>query len=229
VSYGWFYVALTGAIALAVLLFVHQLTRSPWGRRLRAMRENPAALEALGGNVRAESLKVYVIGGALAGLSGGILAEFIGAWSPSSWGTPETFLYFTAIIVGGVGSTFGSLFGAALVLGVFQEAVRFLPTIGYATVSEAVQFAALGVLILVFLWFRPLGLFPNAGVATGWLPRSLACPPQGRRSSVARGHRHSWPRERSRRAPRSRCATCSERSAACGRSTARASRFRAAR
>ena len=42
VSYGWFYVALTGAIALAVLLFVHQLTRSPWGRRLRAMRENPA-------------------------------------------------------------------------------------------------------------------------------------------------------------------------------------------
>jgi branched-chain amino acid transport system permease protein len=179
VSYGWFYVALTGAIALAVLLFVHQLTRSPWGRRLRAMRENPAALEALGGNVRAESLKVYVIGGALAGLSGGILAEFIGAWSPSSWGTPETFLYFTAIIVGGVGSTFGSLFGAALVLGVFQEAVRFLPTIGYATVSEAVQFAALGVLILVFLWFRPLGLFPERRRRYGMAPAFAGMPAAG--------------------------------------------------
>ena len=135
--------------------------------------------------MRAESLKVYVIGGALAGLSGGILAEFIGAWSPSSWGTPETFLYFTAIIVGGVGSNFGSLFGAALVLGVFQEAVRFLPTIGYATVSEAVQFAALGVLILVFLWFRPLGLFPERRRRYGMAP-ALAGVPAAQPAEIGR-------------------------------------------
>ena len=161
VEYGWFYVALVGVIALIVLAFVSQLTRSPWGRRLRAMRDNAPALQALGGDVRAESLKVYVVGGALAALSGGILAQFIGAWSPNSWETAETFLYFTALIVGGAGNNFGAFFGAALVLGVFQEAVRYLPSVGYATVSEAVQFAALGVLILAFLWFRPQGLFPE--------------------------------------------------------------------
>ena len=154
-----------------MLAFVSQLTRSPWGRRLRAMRDNAAALRALGGDVRAESLKVYVIGGALAALSGGILAQFIGAWSPNSWETAETFLYFTALIVGGAGNNFGAFFGAALVLGVFQEAVRYLPAVGYATVSEAVQFAALGVLILAFLWFRPQGLFPERRRRYGPAPR----------------------------------------------------------
>jgi branched-chain amino acid transport system permease protein len=171
VEYGWFYVGLVGAVALIVLAFVSQLTRSPWGRRLRAMRDNASALRALGGDVRAESLKVYVIGGALAALSGAILAQFIGAWSPNSWETAETFLYFTALIVGGAGNNFGAFFGAALVLGIFQEAVRYLPAVGYATVSEAVQFAALGVLILAFLWFRPQGLFPERRRRYGPGPR----------------------------------------------------------
>jgi branched-chain amino acid transport system ATP-binding protein/branched-chain amino acid transport system permease protein len=160
-DYGWFYVGLTAAVAALVYLLVHLMTSSPWGRRLRAMRENPDALEALGGDVGRESLKVYVIGGALAGLSGGLLAEFIGAWSPSSWGTDETFLYFVAIIVGGAGNNFGAMLGAATVLGIFQEGVRFLPSVGYANISEAVQFAILGVLILLFLWFRPIGIVPE--------------------------------------------------------------------
>jgi branched-chain amino acid transport system permease protein len=125
------------------------------------MRENGEALEALGVNVHAESMKVYVVGGALAALSGAVLVQFIGAWSPGSWGTPETFLFFVAIIIGGAGNNFGAMLGAALVLGVFQEGLRYLPSFGYTGLAEAIQFMSLGVLILAFLWFRPGGLVPE--------------------------------------------------------------------
>ena len=161
IGYGWFYVALTAVTVLFVYLIVHRVTGSPWGRRLRAMRENPEALESLGVNVRAESMKVYVLGGALASLSGAVLVQFIGAWSPGSWATPETFLYFTAIIVGGAGNNFGAMLGAALVWGVFEEALRYLPSFGYAGLTESIQFMLLGVLILAFLWWRPAGLVPE--------------------------------------------------------------------
>jgi branched-chain amino acid transport system permease protein len=161
VQYGWFYVGLTAVIVLVVYVFVDRITSSPWGRRLRAMRENPEALEALGTNTRRESMIVYVVGGALASLSGGVLVQFIGAWSPGSWETAETFLYFVAIIIGGSGNNMGVLVGAALVLGAFQEALRYMPAFGYTGLAEATQFASLGGLILLFLWIRPAGLIPE--------------------------------------------------------------------
>lgn len=161
VGYGWFYAGLTAIVVILVYLFVHRITRSPWGRQLRAMRENAEALEALGVNTRRESMKVYVIGGGLAALSGAVLVQFIGAWSPGSWGTPETFLYFVAIIIGGAGNNFGAVVGSALVLSIFQEALRYLPAFGYTGLAQAIQFMGLGVLILGFLWFRPGGLVPE--------------------------------------------------------------------
>jgi branched-chain amino acid transport system permease protein len=161
VGYGWFYVGLTAVMVLLVYALVRRLTSAPWGRRLRAMREDPEALESLGVNVRVESMKVYVIGGGLAALSGGVLVQFIGAWSPGSWATAETFLYFVAIIIGGAGNNFGVMLGAALVLGVFQESLRYLPSFGYSGLAEAIQFMCLGVLVLVFLWWRPAGIVPE--------------------------------------------------------------------
>jgi branched-chain amino acid transport system permease protein len=161
VGYGWFYVALTAAVVIVVYFLINRMTAAPWGRRLRAMRENSEALEALGVHVRRESMIVYVVGGALAALSGAVLVQFIGAWSPGSWGTPETFLYFVAIIIGGAGNNFGAMLGGALVLGVFQEGLRYLPSFGYTGLAEAIQFMSLGILILAFLWFRPGGLVPE--------------------------------------------------------------------
>jgi ABC-type branched-subunit amino acid transport system ATPase component/ABC-type branched-subunit amino acid transport system permease subunit len=160
-GYYWFFVALTLGVAVLALSFSGLLTSSPWARRLRAMRDNAEAAESLGVNVRAESLKVYVIGGAIAALSGGLLVEFIGAWSPSAWGTGETFIFFVAVIVGGLGNTFGAFFGAFLVLGVFLELPTYLPQFADANTEESLQAAFIGVLILAFLWFRPQGIFPE--------------------------------------------------------------------
>jgi ABC-type branched-subunit amino acid transport system ATPase component/ABC-type branched-subunit amino acid transport system permease subunit len=160
-GYDWFFVAVTLAVAVLVLVFTGLLTSAPWARRLRAMRENPEAAESLGVHVHAESLKVYVIGGTIAAVSGGLLVEFIGAWSPAAWGTGETFIFFVAVIVGGLGNNFGAFFGAFLVLGVFLELPTYLPQLSNTNIEESLQSAAIGVLILAFLWWRPQGMFPE--------------------------------------------------------------------
>ena len=80
-GYDWFFVGIAAAIAAIVWFLTARLVGSPWGRRLRAMRENAEAVESLGTNTRKESLKVYVIGGAVGALSGGLLVEFIAGWS----------------------------------------------------------------------------------------------------------------------------------------------------
>lgn len=160
-GYDWFFVGVSAAFAAGVWFLAARLVNSPWGRRLRAMRENAEAAESLGTNTRLESLKIYVIGGALGALSGGLLVEFISGWSPAAWGTGETFIYFVAIIVGGLGNSFGAVFGAFLVLGVFLELPTFLPQMPNANTEEALQSAFIGVLILAFLWWRPQGIFPE--------------------------------------------------------------------
>lgn len=161
VGYGWFYVLLTAGITLAGYLIVRRITVSPWGRRLRSVRDNPSAAAALGTAVDRERLVVFMIGGALSALSGGVLVEFISAWAPSGWTYPETFLYFAAIIVGGAGNNLGVMLGAAVVLTGILESVQFIPSFGVAGVAESVQWIVVGLLVIAFLWFRPKGLVPE--------------------------------------------------------------------
>jgi branched-chain amino acid transport system permease protein len=97
----------------------------------------------------------------MAGLSGGLLVEFVGAWAPSGWLYPETFVLFTAIIIGGTGNDVGVLVGVLLVPVVIAEATQFLPNIGRPGLIDALQWVLIGVLLIVFLWLRPQGIFPE--------------------------------------------------------------------
>ena len=161
ISYGWFYVGLTGVVTTGVGVLVWRITGSPWGLRLRAVRDNGEAAESLGIDMRREAMKVYMLGGALAALSGAVLVEFIQAWSPGSWSISETFLYFVAVIIGGAGNNWGAALGAALVLGLIGEAIHYFPSIGYSGLAQSIQFAMWGVLIIGFLWWRPQGILPE--------------------------------------------------------------------
>lgn len=160
-NYQWFYVGVTALICAITYFFVHRITSSPLGRSLRAIRENPQAAAALGRDVTSRSLMALVIGGAIAGLSGGVLVQFIGAWAPGSWLYPETFVLFTALIVGGSGNNMGALLGALMVPVAFVEGARYVPEIGHAGVTEALQWIVTSLLMLLFLWFRPKGLIPE--------------------------------------------------------------------
>jgi branched-chain amino acid transport system permease protein len=161
VGFGWFYAGLTAALCAVLYFFVHRLTSSPWARQLRCVRDNPVAAQALGINIDARRLQVFVIGGALAGVSGAVLVQFIGAWAPASWGTYETFLFFTCIVVGGQANDFGAAFGAVLVLTIVINGLQYLPIFSYTTAAEALQLVALGLIIIAFLWLRPRGIFPE--------------------------------------------------------------------
>lgn len=161
IGYQWFYVGLSAAICVLIYIFVRRFTESPVGRAMRAVRDNEHAAAALGKNVLALRMTAFVAGGMVAGVSGAVFVEFIGAWSPGSWLYPETFVYFTAILVGGTGNNIGAAVGALLVPIGFLESTRYLPNIGYPGFVDALEWIAVGVLALVFLWFWPRGVIPE--------------------------------------------------------------------
>jgi branched-chain amino acid transport system permease protein len=161
VGYQWFFVGLTAAVGLVVYFFVHRITGSPMGRTLRALRDNEPAAAALGKDVARLRITAFVVGGAIAGVSGAILVEFISAWSPGSWLFPETFVFFAAVIVGGSANNFGVMLGALLVPIAFLEATRYIPQFGYPGLVDALQWVVVGLLTLTFLWFWPRGIVPE--------------------------------------------------------------------
>ena len=163
-DYNWFYVGLTAFFCVICWWAVHRLTSSPLGRALRTVRENEQAALALGKDVRRLRMLAFAIGGGLAGLSGALLVGFISAWAPGSWVYAESFVYITAVIVGGFGSNLGVIIGVLLVPILFGEATRFLPDVGQAGWIDAGQLIVYGALTLVFLWFRPRGVFPERRV-----------------------------------------------------------------
>ncbi len=161
VSYGWFYVALVACTVGVVYFALHQIKGSPWGRQLRAIRENPEAASTLGVNVRKDRLRVYVIGGAIGALSGAMLVQFTSAWAPDSWVYGESFVYLTAIIVGGAGNALGVALGTAVVQTGVTESVQFFPAFNAPGVVAALQWVTVGLLVIGFMWWRPHGLVPE--------------------------------------------------------------------
>ncbi len=157
----WLYVGLAAVAALLTFAFAQRVTNSPFGRSLRAVRENEAAAAAVGKNVARLRLLMFVVGGVIAAMSGGVLVGFIGLWAPSAWLYPETLVIFAAVIIGGRGNNVGAAVGALLVPVAFNEATRFLPQVGNPALIDALQWVVIAVLILAFLWFRPQGIVPE--------------------------------------------------------------------
>lgn len=159
--YEWLYIGVAFACAIIVLVFARRVTYSPYGRSLRSIREHEDAAAALGKNVYARKVVMFVVGGALGGLSGAVLVGYIGFWAPSAWLFPETVILIAAIIVGGRGNQLGAVLGALLVPLGFEEVTRFIPSFGSAGLTPAVEWVVIGSLILGFLWFRPRGVIPE--------------------------------------------------------------------
>ena len=147
----WVFVGFSALCTVIVGIAMYALVYSPYGRVLRAVRENDRAIEALGRSATRARLEVFVIGGALAGLSGALLVEFVGAWAPNGWLYPETFVFFTAVIVGGRGSLTGVAIGAALVAVGVQQALEYMPISASPTVLASLEWIITGMLTLAFL------------------------------------------------------------------------------
>jgi branched-chain amino acid transport system permease protein len=162
-GYQYVYVGLTAAGVAIVWFVAARIVNSPFGRSLRAMRDHELAATAIGKNPVAMKMTIFIVGGAIAGLSGGILVGFLQVWAPSTWLYPETIILFAAVIVGGRGNNVGAILGALLVPVGFEEITRLLGrmNIGPPNFIPALEWVFIGLFILGFLWFRPEGVRPE--------------------------------------------------------------------
>jgi len=156
--------AILGALLIAVAMAAwaaHWLKNSPFGRLLRAIRDNEAAVVAVGKDPAIFKIQVFMFGAALAGLSGAFYAHFLTFISPEQFVPLVTFYVWMSIILGGIGSLRGALAGTLLLVA-FLEGSRFIRDIfpGIAEVQMAsVRLALVGLAIIVFVLWRPQGLF----------------------------------------------------------------------
>ena len=186
-GYQWALAAVAITACAVVYLFVRRITESPYGRSLRAMRDNDTVADSLGKNLLSLRTAMLVTGGAIAGLSGGILVSYITTWSPAAWGYAETVVLFAAVIIGGAGNHRGAILGAILVPVGFEEVTRYIPTSNNLppNLIPSLQWVAIGLLIVVFLWFRPQGILPERKrvilAAPLRPPASAAAPPGAQR------------------------------------------------
>ncbi len=160
-GYHWVFLGLAALCTVGSWWVMRGIARAPFGRALRALRESESAVAALGRDPNRLRMRALVVGGVLGGLSGGLLVQYVQAWGPASWLYAETFLFFTAIIIGGRANLLGTALGTLLVPIGIVEVTRELPQFGYPGEFADFQWVAIGVLMLVFLWFRPNGLIPE--------------------------------------------------------------------
>ncbi|HEY9738472.1 MAG TPA: branched-chain amino acid ABC transporter permease [Trichocoleus sp.] len=161
---------LTFLILLLVLLAIvfwisDRAYRAPWGRVLRAIREDEPATMAAGKNVLSFRLQAFVLGSMVMGLAGALYAHFVGFISPEAF-QPEfaTFLVWVMLIAGGSGNTRGAILGAFAIWGIWSGTEvltsNLLPA-AWITRASALRLLLIGILLQVILLTRPEGLLPE--------------------------------------------------------------------
>jgi branched-chain amino acid transport system permease protein len=173
---------LYAGLFLAVLLILVWLSQaalnSPWGRMMRAIRDNEMAAAAMGKDVTSRHLQVFVLGCAVLGISGAMLATLEGQLTPGAFQPLRfTFLIWVMVVVGGSGSNYGAVLGGVLIWYLWVQvepwgnALMALATSGMADGSPLKQHLldsaaqmrplVMGVILILMLRFRPQGLIPG--------------------------------------------------------------------
>ncbi len=158
------YLVIVVLIVVAVYFLVERAYMSPWGRVLRAIRENEPASAASGKNIARFRLQAFTVGSAIMGLGGGLYVHFFGFVSPEAFRPLYgTFLVWVMLIAGGSGNNRGALLGAVIVWGLWSgtEMLTGLLPSGYSTQAAALRVLLIGALLQVILVTRPQGLLPE--------------------------------------------------------------------
>jgi branched-chain amino acid transport system permease protein len=152
---------LVAGVTLVVYLALERLVRSPWGRVLRAVREDEMAAASLGKSPGRYRLQAFVLGAAVMGLAGAVQAHFIGFIAPENYLPSLTFQVWAMLIVGGSGNNRGAVLGAFVVWGLwslsgFAVSAIFPPE--QQARAAALQIVAIGAMLAAILVVRPRGL-----------------------------------------------------------------------
>lgn len=167
------------AVVLIVLLVLSQLAlNSPWGRMMRAIRDNETAARAMGKDVTARHLQVFVLGSAICGIAGAMMTTLDGQLTPGSYQPLRyTFLIWVMVIVGGSGNNLGAVLGGFLIWFLWVQVEPMghlfmsLITAGMADGSwlkahlldsvQHMRLLTMGIILLLVLRLNPRGLLPE--------------------------------------------------------------------
>jgi branched-chain amino acid transport system permease protein len=170
-SYQYFFLGLSLVMFVLVYLFMARVSGSRFGMALRTLREDERAAAAFGRDIYRLKLKGYVLGAGVGGLAGALFAGYLGAFNTSAWAPVEVIVLYAAVLVGGRGNILGVALGV-LIMGVLvQESTRFLPQLPglrglqyldqHPQILLAARGAVIGLVLVLFLRFRPQGLLPE--------------------------------------------------------------------
>jgi branched-chain amino acid transport system permease protein len=157
--YQYFMLGLSLTLLLGTLALLNVLARSPFGRIMRAVREDDVVAATLGRRVPWAHVRIFVLGGALIGLAGSLHAFYYQYIDPTQFSNVVIAYAFMAVISGGRGAHFGTIMGAAAVM-VLLEGSRFAKEIIPGLDSDqlaAIRIIMIGVGLILLLIFRPHG------------------------------------------------------------------------
>ena len=166
------------AVVVVLLIITQKALYSPWGRMMRAIRDNEEAANAMGKNVVKQHLLIFVLGSAIVGIAGAMMVTYDGLFTPGSYRPMRyTFLIWVMVIVGGSGNNFGAVLGGFAVWFLWMEAapialflINFL-TSGLEETNAFrlhlinsipyFRYLMMGVGLLLIMRYRPKGILPE--------------------------------------------------------------------
>ena len=165
-------------VVIILLIITQKALYSPWGRMMRAIRDNDEAANAMGKNVVKEHLLIFILGSAVVGIAGAMMVTHDGLFTPGSYRPMRyTFLIWVMVIVGGSGNNFGAILGGFVVWFLWIEAAPislFLINFFTAGIPETnalkahliesvpyFRFLLMGLGLLLIMRYRPKGILPE--------------------------------------------------------------------
>lgn len=168
-SYNLFYLVFMVAVVALVYWALERILSSPWGRVLRAIREDEVAASSLGKSPLSYRLQSFVLGSTLMGLAGALYVTFIGFVSPFDFLPILTFQIWAMLIVGGSGNNRGAMLGALVVWGIWAASgvavSKWVPP-SHAAQGAAIQVILIGLTLVLMLLYKPRGLIGERAVVS---------------------------------------------------------------
>ncbi len=171
------YAVLFTAVLGLVIWLSERALASPWGRMMRAIRDNEVSAAAMGKDVKRQHLQVFIIGSAVVGVAGAMMTNMQGLLNPGTYNPLQfTFLIWVMVIVGGSGNNWGAVLGGLFIgwlwlvaenLGpsLMDAITHFMPDGSFKTNlndnAQHMRLLSLGVILLLVIRFSPRGLIPE--------------------------------------------------------------------